>query len=62
MNMALLHRKIISSFEQKMVNLRGLRGLKVKELRKFVYRSSSSLNQNDLINSSNESHIAVFEK
>ena len=59
--MGLLHRKIISSFEQKMVNLRGLRGLKVKELRKFVRRGSMA-NRNESIGSANESHIAVFEK
>ena len=44
--MALLHRKIISSFEQKMSHLRGLRGLKVRELRKFQKRSSFALNYN----------------
>jgi hypothetical protein len=61
MTMALLHRKIISSFEQKMVNLRGLRGLKVKELRKFVRRNSMA-QRNESVGSAQESQIAVFDK
>lgn len=64
MTMAILHRKIINCFEQKMANLRGLRGLKIKEVRKFVRRNSVQGNsKNDLIGSNAlESQIAVFEK
>jgi hypothetical protein len=52
MNMALLHRKIINSFEQKLVNLRGLRGLKIKEIRKFGKRGSVTAQaKNELLSS-----------
>ena len=36
-----LHKKIISSFEQKQPNLRGLKGLKVKELKRVMKRATS---------------------
>lgn len=43
-----LNKKIIDSFEQKLINLRGLRGLKVKELRKYVEKESVSSRKQSL--------------
>lgn len=61
--MAILHRKIINSFEQKMVNLRGLRGLKIKEIRKFAKRLSvNAAGRSDFIASNVENQIVAFEK
>jgi hypothetical protein len=63
MPMEQLQRKIISSFEQKMANLRGLRGLKIREMRKFVkanmmIQSGRADSRIDPL----ESETVVFEK
>ena len=57
MSMDLLCRKIISIAEQKMVNLRGLRGLKIRELRKFA----RSLDQSDR-SIAGENPVSAFER
>ena len=43
MNIRSLHKKIISSFEQKQANLRGLKGLKVKELKRVMKGRTASV-------------------
>ena len=45
MNIKSLHHKIISSFEQKQANLRGLKGLKVKELKRVIKKNEHILSQ-----------------
>ena len=45
MSIKSLHHKIISSFEQKQANLRGLKGLKVKELKRVVKKNEQVLSQ-----------------
>jgi hypothetical protein len=64
MTISLLHRKILSIAEQKMGNLRGLRGLKVRELRKFGGKSHGMMSQKESssLASAVDSQIAIFEK
>lgn len=60
--MTLLHRKILSIAEQKMGNLRGLRGLKVRELRKFGKPNVFASRHDASFTNVADSQIAVFEK